>query len=92
MRSHAYDKNFAGQLPFIDALMGTLFVPERAPRTNMAPTIPCRQLYHEQLAYPFVSAGRHRRGPVPGPPALGESTQMISRYEDIVGKAAAELC
>ncbi|MCA1491863.1 sterol desaturase family protein [Ensifer sp. NBAIM29] len=48
----AYDKNFAGQLPFIDALAGTLYMPGRMPRVYGADE-PVPPLYHQQLAYPL---------------------------------------
>ncbi|WP_087004231.1 sterol desaturase family protein [Rhizobium sullae] len=54
----AYDKNFAGQLPFIDALAGTLYMPERMPRVYGTDD-PVPPLYHQQLAYPLKQiAGR----------------------------------
>lgn len=54
----AYDKNFAGQLPFIDALAGTLYMPERMPRVYGTDE-PVPPLYHQQLAYPLKQlAGR----------------------------------
>ncbi|CCF00721.1 sterol desaturase family protein [Sinorhizobium fredii] len=54
----AYDKNFAGQLPFIDALAGTLYMPERMP-TVYGTDDPVPAHYHQQLAYPLKQlAGR----------------------------------
>ena len=70
--SQAYDKNFAGQLPFIDALMGTLYMPERAPE-QYGTDDPVPTLYHEQLAYPFVPA--EKIGEPVTAPVLGESTK-----------------
>lgn len=51
----AYDKNFAGQLPLIDALAGTLFLPERMP-ARYGTDEPVPPLYHQQLAYPLRPA------------------------------------
>ncbi|MCY1240504.1 Fatty acid hydroxylase superfamily protein [compost metagenome] len=48
----AYDKNFAGQLPFIDALAGTLYMPERMPKVYGTDDL-VPPLYHQQLAYPL---------------------------------------
>jgi len=50
----AYDKNFAGQLPFLDALGGTLYMPDRMP-AKYGTNEPVPTVYHEQLAYPFMS-------------------------------------
>lgn len=51
----AYDKNFAGQLPFLDLIGGTLFMPHRMPeKYGVDERVP--QLYHQQLAYPFLAA------------------------------------
>ena len=50
----AFDKNFAGQLPILDIIGGTLFMPKtQMPKrygTDGAP----RNLYHEQLLFPFL--------------------------------------
>ncbi|TIU56733.1 MAG: sterol desaturase family protein [Mesorhizobium sp.] len=51
----AYDKNFAGQLPFLDLIGGTLFMPPRMPE-KYGVDEPVPQLYHRQLVYPFVAA------------------------------------
>jgi sterol desaturase/sphingolipid hydroxylase (fatty acid hydroxylase superfamily) len=53
----AYDKNFAGQLPLIDALLGTLHMPERMPKAYGCDD-PIPPLYHQQLAYPLRSTLR----------------------------------
>lgn len=53
----AYDKNFAGQLPLIDALLGTLHMPERMPKAYGCDD-PIPPLYHQQLAYPLRSTVR----------------------------------
>lgn len=45
-------KNFAGQLAFIDALAGTLYLPARMPRIYGTDD-PVPPLYHQQLAYPL---------------------------------------
>ncbi len=51
----ARDKNFAGQLPYLDALAGTLYLPDRMPARYGTDT-PVPELYHQQLAFPFRSA------------------------------------
>jgi len=51
----AYDKNFAGQLPFLDLIGGTLLMPDRMPE-KYGVDEPVPQLYHQQLVYPFVAA------------------------------------
>ncbi|NRP73721.1 hypothetical protein ILFOPFJJ_04634 [Ensifer psoraleae] len=48
----AFDKNFAGQLSFIDVLAGTLYMPSRMP-TAYGTDEPVPPLYHQQLAYPI---------------------------------------
>ena len=48
----AYDKNFAGQIVLIDAICGTLFMPDRMPR-RLGTDNPVTDRYHEQLLYPF---------------------------------------
>jgi sterol desaturase/sphingolipid hydroxylase (fatty acid hydroxylase superfamily) len=53
----AFDKNFAGQLPFLDALCGTLFMPERMP-SKYGIDYPVPALYHEQLTYPLRPESR----------------------------------
>ena len=51
----AWDKNFAGQLPLLDMLGGTLFMPDRMPQ-KYGTDDPVPPLYHQQLAYPFVGS------------------------------------
>lgn len=48
----AFDKNFAGQLPFLDKIFGTLFLPENMP-ARYGTDEPVPALYHQQLAYPL---------------------------------------
>lgn len=50
----AYDKNFSGQLSFLDAIGGTLYMPDRMP-SKYGTNDPVPTVYHEQLAYPFVA-------------------------------------
>ena len=66
----AYDKNFAAQLPFLDAIGGTLYMPDRMP-AKYGTDDPVPNVYHEQLAYPFTATK-----PLDGaglPSAIGES-------------------
>ncbi|BCH33042.1 fatty acid hydroxylase [Mesorhizobium sp. L-8-10] len=50
----AYDKNFAGQLPFLDALFGTLYMPgKRMPvKYGIRDAVPGN--YIQQMSYPFL--------------------------------------
>ena len=50
----AIDKNFAAQLPFIDALGGTLFLPPQRMPARYGTDDPVPALYHQQLAYPLT--------------------------------------
>ncbi len=65
----AYDKNFAAQLPFLDAIGGTLYMPDRMPM-KYGTDDPVPTTYHEQLAYPFTLA-KPRKG-ANRPSAIGE--------------------
>lgn len=59
----AYDKNFSAQLPFLDAIGGTLYMPNRMP-SKYGTDDPVPTVYHQQLAYPFLGAGsRPSEGP-----------------------------
>ena len=49
----AWDKNFAGQLPLLDMLGGTLFMSGRMPQ-KYGTDDPVPSLCHQKLAYPFV--------------------------------------
>ncbi|RVC64317.1 sterol desaturase family protein [Mesorhizobium sp.] len=59
----AYDKNFAGQLSFIDALFGTIYLPGKAvpERYGVDDAIP--PTYVEQLAYPLMPKGQSNEAP-----------------------------
>jgi len=57
----AWDKNFAGQLPVLDMLGGTLFMPDRMPK-KYGTDDPVPTLYHQQLAYPFVGNAEQPAG------------------------------
>ncbi|HEY2033686.1 MAG TPA: sterol desaturase family protein [Rhizomicrobium sp.] len=48
----AFDKNFAGQLPLIDLIGGTLFLPKGTPE-KYGTDHPVPERYPEQLAYPL---------------------------------------
>jgi sterol desaturase/sphingolipid hydroxylase (fatty acid hydroxylase superfamily) len=52
----AIDKNFAGQLSIIDALFGTMYMPDRLP-AKYGTDEPVPDAYHRQLAYPFRRSG-----------------------------------
>lgn len=56
--SAARDRNFAGLLPIMDVLGGTLFFPDRMPQAYGTDE-PVPALYHQQILYPFArSNGR----------------------------------
>jgi sterol desaturase/sphingolipid hydroxylase (fatty acid hydroxylase superfamily) len=48
----ALDKNFAGQLPFLDLIGGTFFLPGRMP-AQYGTNDPVPALYPDQMMYPF---------------------------------------
>ena len=50
----AIDKNFAAQLPFIDALGGTLFLPSERMPARYGTDDPVPTLYHQQMVYPLT--------------------------------------
>jgi sterol desaturase/sphingolipid hydroxylase (fatty acid hydroxylase superfamily) len=50
----ARDKNFAGQLPFLDALFGSLHLPRGQAPTTYGLDRPMPQRYVPQLLYPFM--------------------------------------
>ncbi|RWB79170.1 MAG: sterol desaturase family protein [Mesorhizobium sp.] len=54
----AYDKNFAGQLSFIDVIFGTMHLPGNAVPERYGIDDPIPSNYIEQLAYPFVPKGK----------------------------------
>ncbi len=51
--TEAYDKNFAAQLPIIDAICGTLFLPSERMPAKYGTNDPVPNLYHLQIAYPL---------------------------------------
>ncbi|MCP8937890.1 sterol desaturase family protein [Alsobacter sp. SYSU M60028] len=66
----AYDKNFAGQLPFLDAIGGTLFMPDRMP-SRYGVDEPVPQRYDQQLVYPLRAAAQ---AAAPAAPSAGEAS------------------
>ncbi|MER9726041.1 MULTISPECIES: sterol desaturase family protein [unclassified Mesorhizobium] len=62
----AYDKNFAGQLAFIDVLFGTMYLPGNTvpERYGIDDAIP--PTYVEQLAYPLIPKGKTNDAPAAG--------------------------
>lgn len=64
----AYDKNFAGQLSFLDALLGTMHLPGRDTPTRYGTDDPVPPDYVSQLAYPFRRGGDDA---LPARPASG---------------------
>jgi sterol desaturase/sphingolipid hydroxylase (fatty acid hydroxylase superfamily) len=64
----AYNSNFAGELPLIDAVFGTLRIPDRWPeRYGIGEPIPSG--YLRQLAWPFRGRGDRRESRA-GPPTV----------------------
>ena len=55
----ALDKNFAGQLPFLDLLFGTLHMPRGRMPVRYGTDDPAPRSYLGQICYPFLS----KRGP-----------------------------
>lgn len=53
----AIDKNFAGQLSILDALFGTMYMPDRLP-SKYGTDEPVPDAYHQQLAYPFLRSAK----------------------------------
>jgi sterol desaturase/sphingolipid hydroxylase (fatty acid hydroxylase superfamily) len=49
----AYDKNFAGQLPFLDLLFGTMHMPPGEMPTHYGVDEPVPTTYFKQMVYPF---------------------------------------
>ncbi|TIS89315.1 sterol desaturase family protein [Mesorhizobium sp.] len=59
----AHDKNFAGQLSFIDALFGTMYLPGKAVPERYGVDDPIPSTYVEQLAYPLIPKGKSNEAP-----------------------------
>ncbi|MGE5536463.1 MAG: sterol desaturase family protein [Acidobacteriota bacterium] len=57
----ALDKNFAGQLSFIDALGGTLFMPARRSPKKYGTAEPVPTLYHQQMVFPLAHKDERKR-------------------------------
>ncbi|HSF91885.1 MAG TPA: sterol desaturase family protein, partial [Paracoccaceae bacterium] len=54
-QKEAYDKNFSAQLPFIDAILGTMYLPkDEAHPEKYGTDDPVPPLYHQQLIYPLL--------------------------------------
>jgi sterol desaturase/sphingolipid hydroxylase (fatty acid hydroxylase superfamily) len=61
----AHDKNFAGQLSFLDALFGTLHLPGAEMPARYGIDDPVRGNYVTQIAWAFMPARRRGRQDVP---------------------------
>ena len=72
----ALDKNFAAQLPFIDALAGTLFLPRARMPTRYGTDDPIPDSYHQQIVYPLT---RPRSEAVPSLRAETPAQSLPSR-------------
>jgi sterol desaturase/sphingolipid hydroxylase (fatty acid hydroxylase superfamily) len=59
----AYNRNFAGQLPFIDLLFGTLHLPKREMPKKYGIDEELPPYYHQQLIYPFLRKPRREKTP-----------------------------
>jgi len=70
----ARDRNFAAQLPFLDALFGTLHMPKGQMPTRYGLDQPMPQHYVRQLIYPFT--GDRIFQSKPGTAALTETIQV----------------
>ncbi|MGH6854671.1 MAG: sterol desaturase family protein [Aestuariivirga sp.] len=62
----AFDKNFAGQLSFLDALFGTLHMPKVEMPRRYGTDVPVPKHYGGQLAFPFQQATAGDRVPSSG--------------------------
>jgi sterol desaturase/sphingolipid hydroxylase (fatty acid hydroxylase superfamily) len=65
----ARDRNFAGQLPLLDALFGTLHMPRGRMPASYGLDRPMPQRYALQLLYPFISQSAKR--------SMGAGTQAV---------------
>jgi len=74
----ARDRNFAGQLSFLDALFGTLHMPRGRMPTSYGLDQPMPQRYAFQLLYPFVGDSPHRSvaAPEAEPPTLERASAV----------------
>ena len=54
----AYNRNFAGQLPFLDALFGTMHMPAAEMPARYGSDTPVPQNYGAQLLFPFRQAAK----------------------------------
>jgi len=80
----ARDMNFAGQLSFLDALFGTLHLPQGRMPTAYGLDQPMRQRYVLQLLYPFIGDRARQYLPVqteaqPANPSLEGATHPPGR-------------
>jgi sterol desaturase/sphingolipid hydroxylase (fatty acid hydroxylase superfamily) len=58
---HAYNRNFAAQLPLIDLIFGTLYLPRGRSPERYGVVDPVPQTYLGQLVYPFRAIARLAR-------------------------------
>jgi len=70
----ARDRNFAGQLSFLDALFGTLHMPRGQAPTTYGLDRPMPQRYVPQLLYPFM--GERIFQSTPDTPEIGETMRV----------------
>lgn len=60
-----FDKNFAGQLPILDVIGDTLFLPKKGmPKKYGTDGVP-EKLYHKQLIFPFLLNSKKLRRTYP---------------------------
>jgi sterol desaturase/sphingolipid hydroxylase (fatty acid hydroxylase superfamily) len=77
----ARDRNFAGQLSFLDALFGTLHLPRQGPAAYGLDR-PMPQRYAKQLIYPFRPAAVDQPISTPAP---GQPSPITRRSRDRMG-------
>jgi sterol desaturase/sphingolipid hydroxylase (fatty acid hydroxylase superfamily) len=59
----AYNRNFAGQLPFLDLLFGTFYLPREGTPRKYGINERLPPYYHQQLLYPFTGCFRRSEQP-----------------------------
>ncbi|MDG4895312.1 sterol desaturase family protein [Mesorhizobium sp. WSM4976] len=62
----AYNKNFAGQLSFLDVIFGTMYLPGKTVPERYGVDDPIPTNYIEQLAYPLVPKRKNSEAPSSG--------------------------
>lgn len=83
--SEARDRNFAGQLPFLDAAFGTLHMPAGRRPASYGLDQPIPQRYAFQLLYPFVRQSAEQPGSASTQFRIQESTSQAVPRQAVGG-------